>query len=63
MVKGITKTIENKTKEQRGGFLGMFLGILSASVLESMLAGKDLIRAGYGVSRVGDRVIRAGQDF
>ena len=23
LLKGITKTIENKTKEQKGGFLGM----------------------------------------
>ena len=26
LLKGVTKTIENETKEQRGGFLGMLLG-------------------------------------
>ena len=33
LLKGITKTIENETKEQTGGFLGMLLGILGASLL------------------------------
>ena len=33
LLKGVTKTIENKTKEQRGGFLGMLLGTLGASLL------------------------------
>ena len=26
LLKGATKTIENETKEQRGGFFGMLLG-------------------------------------
>ena len=26
LLKGVTKTIENETKEQRGGFLSMLLG-------------------------------------
>ena len=33
LIKGVTKTIENETKEQRGGFLGMLLGTLGASLL------------------------------
>ena len=33
LLKGITKTIENETKEQTGGFLRMLLGILGASLL------------------------------
>ena len=28
LIKGITKTIENETKKQRGGFLGMLLSTL-----------------------------------
>ena len=28
LIKGVTGTIENETKEQLGGFLGMLLGIL-----------------------------------
>ena len=44
--KGVTKTIENKTKEQRGGFLGT----LGASLLGNLLTGKGIIRAGFGDS-------------
>ena len=38
----VTQVIENEAKEQRGGFLGMLLGTLSASLLENMLTGKSL---------------------
>ena len=31
LLKGVSKIIENETKEQRGGFLSMLLGILGAS--------------------------------
>ena len=31
LLKGVSKTIENETKEQRGRFLSMFLGTLGAS--------------------------------
>ena len=31
LLKGVTKTIENEPKEQRGGFLSMLLGTLGAS--------------------------------
>ena len=47
-MKGVTKTIENETKEQKGGFLGMLLGTLSASLLGNMLTEKEMFRAGYG---------------
>ena len=33
LMKGIGKTIENEAEEQKGGFLGMLLGTLDASVL------------------------------
>ena len=32
LLKAITKTIENETKEQKGGFLSMLLGTLGASL-------------------------------
>ena len=32
LLKGVTKTIENQTNEQRGGFLSMLLGTLGASL-------------------------------
>ena len=52
---GVSKTIENETKEQRGGFLSMLLGTLGASLLGSLLTGKGLMRAGDGIVRAGSR--------
>ena len=55
MLKGVTKTIENETKEQRGGFLSMLLGTLGASLLGNLLTGrKGIVRAGEGVIRAGE---------
>ena len=48
LLKGITKTTENETKEQKGGFLNMLLGTLGASLLGNMLTRKGIGRAGYG---------------
>ena len=48
LLKGITKTIKNETKEQKGGCPGMLLGTLGASLLGNMLTGKGMLRAGYG---------------
>ena len=39
LLKGVTKTIENETKEQRGRFLSMLLGTLGASLLGNLLKG------------------------
>ena len=33
LLKGVTKTIKNETKEQKEGFLSMLLGTLGASLL------------------------------
>ena len=56
LLKGVTKTIENETKEQRGGFLSMLLGTLGASLLGSLLSGKGLAHAGEGIVRAGEGV-------
>ena len=40
LLKGVTETIKNETKEQKGGFLNMLLGTLEASLFGNMLAGK-----------------------
>ena len=62
LLKGVTKTIENKTKKQRGGFLGMLLGTLGASLLGNLLTGgKGMMRAGDGTVRAGDGIVRAGE--
>ena len=54
LLKGVSKTIENETKEQRGGFLSMLLGTLGASSLGNLLTGRKVImRAGDGIVRGG----------
>ena len=53
LLKRVSKTIENETKEQRGGFLSMLLGTLGASLLGNLLTGK-------GIMRAGDRIVCAG---
>ena len=39
LLKGVTKTTENETKEQRGGFLSMLLGTVGTSLLGNVLTG------------------------
>ena len=56
---GGTKTIKNETKEQKGGFLGMLLCTLGASLLGNMLTGKGMLRAGYG-NKEGKAMLKAG---
>ena len=48
LLKGVTKTIKNETKKQKGGFLSMLLGTLGASLLGNLLSGKGIVRAGTG---------------
>ena len=36
-LKGVSKTIKNGTKEQKGGFASMLLGTIGASVLSNLL--------------------------
>ena len=59
LLKGVTNTIKNETKEQKGGCLSMLLGTLGASLLENMLAGKRVVRAGSGNEK-GKGIVRAG---
>ena len=59
LLKGVSKTIENETKEQ------MLLGTLEASLLGNLLTGgKGIMRAGEGsvTSRAkGEGIVRAGE--
>ena len=59
LLKGITKTIESETKEQKRWFLVMSLGTLGASLLGNMLTGKGMLRAGYG-NKERKGILRAG---
>ena len=46
LIKFISETLKNETKEQKGQFLGMLLGTLGVSLLRNLLIGKDTIKAG-----------------
>ena len=59
LLKGVTKTIKNEAKEQKGGFLNMLLGTLGASLLGNLLTGKGIVRAGSG-NKKGKGIVRAG---
>ena len=48
LLKVVTKTIKNETKEQKGGFFSMLLGTLGAYLLENLLTGKGIVRPGSG---------------
>ena len=72
LLKGVTKTIKNETKEEKGGFLSMLLGTLGAILLGNLLAGKGIVRTGSenkkgkGIvtagsgNKKGKRIVRAG---
>ena len=61
LLKGVTKTIKNETKEHKGGFLSMLLGTLGASLSGNLLSGKGLTRAGFcNPSKKGKGLTRAG---
>ena len=54
LLKGVSKTIENEIKEQRGGFLSMLLGTVGDSLLGNLLTGKGIMRAEDGIVRAGE---------
>ena len=64
LLKGVTETVQNEVKEQKGGFLSMLLGTLGASLLGNLLTGKGAIATsqGRGIYRAGKGkgVLRAG---
>ena len=51
LTKGVSETVENEVKEQKGGFLGNLAATLGASLLENMLSVKGVVRGGDGVIR------------
>ena len=59
LLKEVTETVKNETKEQKGGFLNMLLGTLGASLLGNSLTGKGIVRAGSGNNKE-KGIVRAG---
>ena len=45
LLKGVSETIQNEAKEQRGGFLSMLLGTLRASLLGDIFQKVYVVRA------------------
>ena len=65
LLKGVTKTIKNETKEQKEEFLSMLLCTIWASLLGNILAGKGVVRADSGrrslnLYKKGKGIVRAG---
>ena len=63
--------VQNEVKEQKGGFLGMLLGTLGASLLGNILTGRGINRPGKGrginragkgrgINRAEEGIVRAG---
>ena len=48
LLKGLTQTVQNEVKEQKGGYLSILLGTLDASLLGNLLTGKVIYKAGKG---------------
>ena len=61
MLKGVTETVQNEVKGQKGGFLSMLLGTPGASLLGNLLTGKGAFHAGKGVNKKGKGIHRAGE--
>ena len=61
LLKGVTKSIQNEIKEQKGGFLSMLLGTLGPSLSENLLTGQGINKKGKGIHRADEGIIRAGE--
>ena len=64
LIEGVTKTVQNEVKEQKGGLLSMLLGILGATLLGNILTGRRIyrVRKGKGINRAGEGIVRAGYE-
>ena len=61
LLKGITESVQNEIKEEKGGFLSMLLGTLGASLLGNLLTGKGVNKKGKGIHRAGKGIVRASE--
>ena len=61
LLKGVTESVQNEVKEQKGGFLSMLLGTLGASLLGNLLTGKGVNKKGKRIHRAGEGIVRAGE--
>ena len=61
MIKGINETIKNETNKLKGGFLGILLGTLGASLLGNLL--KEQVMEQLELVEAQLELDKAGQDF
>ena len=64
LLEGVTESVQNEVKEQKGGFLSMLLGTLGTSLSGNLLTGKGIYRAGKrkGIHRAGEGIVRVGEE-
>ena len=62
LLTGVTDTVQNEVKEQKGEFLSTLLGKLGANLLGNLLTRKGINRAGKvkGINTAGEGIVRAG---
>ena len=48
LLKGVTETVQNEVKKQKGGFLSMLLGTLGAGLLGNLLTRKGVMATSQG---------------
>ena len=72
LLKGVTESIQNEVKDQKGEFLSMLLRTLGAKLLGNLLTGKGAFYAekgthragkgkGKGIHRTGEGIVGAGE--
>ena len=65
LIEGVSQTLKNEAKKQKGRFLSMLLGTLGASLLVNLLASKGTATACEGAiaASLWQETVRASQDF
>ena len=62
LLEGITESVQNEIKEQKGGFFSMLLGTLGPSLLENLLTGKGVNKNSKVIHTAGKGIVRGGED-
>ena len=58
LLKGVTESVQNEIKEQKGGFLSMLLGILGAILLGNLLTSRGVNKIGRGIHRAVEGIVQ-----
>ena len=63
LLKGVTGSVQNEIKEEKGGFLSLLLGTLVANLLGNHLTGKGIYtdRKGKGIHTAREGIVGAGE--